>query len=217
MQTTHLFLQTINPKLASSANEHIPGLVSDLVFNGFDARVVLLLPLEIDRGETTWKTLASRYKISAPAHCLTQKTFHNYGAKGIYYPEGQILNSQFASKLASTLSDFSESSSWAGIFWSGYSEQQSQTHIMGPEDSAFLRPEPYSMIQVPSVQLGALLQAHLPSILFDDAVSCVVTQPIYGDRIYVSCEHRLATVLASEFSDVFPISPTDPMPDYLPY
>lgn len=73
------------------------------------------------------------------------------------------------------------------------------------------------MIQFATAQLEALLQAHLPSILFDDSVSCVLTQPIYGDRLYVSCDHRLATVLTSELSDVFPVSPTDPMPDYLPY
>lgn len=73
------------------------------------------------------------------------------------------------------------------------------------------------MIQLPTVQLGALLQERLPSILFDDSVSCVLTQPIYGDRLYVSCEHTLATALASELSDVFPASSTDPMPDYLPY
>lgn len=216
MQTTRLFLQKINPKLASRVNDHRPGLLSDLVFNGFDTRIVLLLPLVTDHGETTWKTLASRYKISAPGHCLTQKTFHNCGAEGIHYPEGQIPNNQYASKLATVLSNFSESSSWTGIFWGGYAEQQSRATIMGPEESSFLRPEPYSMIRLPSAQLGTLLQAHLPSILFDDSVSCVLTQPIYGDRIYVSCEHRLATVLASEFSDVFPILPTDPMSDYLP-
>ncbi|MCS4484978.1 hypothetical protein NXS08_05785 [Gleimia sp. 6138-11-ORH1] len=217
MQTTPLFLQTINPQLASRANEYSSGLVSDLVFNGFGARIVVLLPLATDDGEITWKTLASRYKISAPGHCLTQKTFQNCGAEGIYYPEGQIPNSQYASKLAAVLSNFSGSSSWTGIFWGGYAEQQSRANIMGPEDSAFLRPEPYSMIKVPSAQLGTLLQEHLPSILFDDSVSCVVTQPIYGDRIYVSCEHRLATVLAHEFGDVFPISPTDSIPDHLPY
>ena len=73
------------------------------------------------------------------------------------------------------------------------------------------------MIQLPTGQLEALLQARLPSILFDDSVSCVVTQPIYGDRLYVSCEHTLATVLTSKLGDVFPVSPADPMPDYLPY
>ena len=217
MQTTRLFLQKINPKLASRVNEHSPGLVSDLVFNGFSERIVLLLPLATDHGETTWTALASKHKISVPSHCLTRKTFHNCGAEGIYYPEGEIPDREYASKLAAALSNSSESSSWTGIFWGGYAEQQCRANIIGQEESSFLRPEPYSMIQLPTGQLGALLQEHLPSILFDDSVSCVVTQPIYGDRLYVSCEHTLATALASELGDVFPASSTDPMPDYLPY
>lgn len=217
MQTTHLFLQKINPKLAVMANEHSPGLVSDLIFDGFGARIVLLLPIATVDGETTWKTLASKYRISAPNHCLTQKTLRNCGAEGIYYPEGEIPDEQYRSKLIAVLSNSSESSSWTGVFWGGYAEHQSRANIPGPEESSFLRPEPYSVIRLPPAQLGTLLQTHLPSILFDDSLSCVVTQPIYGDRLYVSCEDRLATVLVSEFSDVFPISPTDPVPDYLPY
>lgn len=122
MQTTHLFLQKVNPKLASRANEYIPGLVSDLVFNGFDARIVLLLPLATDHGQTTWTALASRHKISVPIHCLTQKTFNNCGAEGIHYPEGEIPSRLYASKLAAVLSNSSESSSWTGIFWGGYVE-----------------------------------------------------------------------------------------------
>ncbi|MBS5918636.1 MAG: hypothetical protein KIB42_03285 [Varibaculum cambriense] len=217
MQTTRLFLQKINPKLASRVNEHSPGLVSDLVFNGFSERIVLLLPLATDHGETTWTALASKHNISVPSHCMTRKTFQNCGVEGIYYPEGEIPDREYASKLAAVLSNFSESSSWTGIFWVGYAEQQCRANTIGPEESSFLRPEPYSMIQLPTGQLGALLQEHLPSILFDDSVSCVVTQPIYGDRLYVSCEHTLATALASELGDIFPVSPTDPMPDYLPY
>ena len=91
MQTTRLFLQKINPKLASRVNEHSPGLVSDLVFNGFSERIVLLLPLATDHGETTWTALASKHKISVPSHYWTRKTFQNRGAEGIYYPEGEIL------------------------------------------------------------------------------------------------------------------------------
>ena len=73
MQTTRLFLQKINPKLASRVNEHSPGLVSDLVFNGFSERLVLLLPLATDHGETTWTALASKHNISVPSHCMTRK------------------------------------------------------------------------------------------------------------------------------------------------
>ena len=116
MQTTRLFLQKINPKLASRVNEHSPGLVSDLVFNGFSERIVLLLPLATDHGETTWTALASKHKISVPSHYWTRKTFHNCGAEGIYYPEGEIPDREYASKLAAALSNSSESSSWTGIF-----------------------------------------------------------------------------------------------------
>ena len=47
------------------------------------------------------------------------------------------------------------------IIGADIAEQQCRANIIGPEESSFLRPEPYSMIQLPTVQLGALLQAQI--------------------------------------------------------
>lgn len=216
VQATRVF-QQIHPKLASQAYDYRPGHVSDLVFNGFAASIVLLLPLATDRGEISWQTLVSRYNISEPGDGLTQKQFRKHGAEGVYYPAGQIPNDQYAAKLAHVLSEFNDGSAWIGIFWSGYAHQQGQASIVGPAESSFLRPEEYSVSRLPAERLGGMLQSQLPAVLFDDSASCVLTLPIYADPIYVSCERRLATVLAAEFDDVFPVSPADRLPDYRPY
>ena len=44
----------------------------------------------------------------------------------------------------------------------------------------------------------------------------MLTQPIYGDRIYMSCTQKVASLLTAELDDVFPISAADRLPDYPP-
>lgn len=82
---------------------------------------------------------------------------------------------------------------------------------LGPDDS-FLRPEPYSFVHVPRHEIERLFRANLPSLCFDSDLSIVLSQPIYGDRIYLSYSYATAKNLQDTLADVYPISPNDPLP-----
>ncbi|MGQ4574954.1 hypothetical protein ACUH93_00865 [Dermabacteraceae bacterium P7006] len=101
-------------------------------------------------------------------------------------------------------------------FWGGYAEHQELASLDGPEES-FLRPEPHALAQAPSGYVDIFLKERLPSLLFNDPLTCVLTQPIYGDRIYMSCTQKVASLLTAELDDVFPISAANRLPDSPPH
>ena len=177
MTTMRSFLSRVEPALAARVTPHHPGLVSDLLFDGFDTAVTLLLPR--DDG---------------------------------FKPFAQIVDKDYLETLVNILTTSSESREWTAVSWCGYTEIGDCADHWGPEDS-FLRPEPYVVTRVSPRRLRELLADHVPSLLFDSPLTCVLAQPIYLDRIYASCSHEMAARMTAELGDVCPASRQDPLPE----
>ncbi|AWE42808.1 hypothetical protein DDD63_08710 [Actinobaculum sp. 313] len=204
------FLERIEVQLAARASTHRDGYVSDLLFTGFDSTLALLLPLGTPSGVTTWSNLATihgrQLSGATSLHELTNSK------RDVRAPEGQIYDAAYAANLLVALDSRPSTEPWTALFWGGYIRHMRTAALPGPEDS-FLRPsEPYALIRETLADMGNLTLASLPSLWFSPDLSIVITQPIYADRLYVSCGTDMATQLTNHLPDVFPIAPTDRLP-----
>ena len=214
MQTMYSFLKAIDPNLALRSNDHRTGYVSDLVFKHFDATLMLLLPIGNMKDTFSWADLAAKHHYSLVEVSRNPQLLETIdtGSK-LHFAEGVINSEVYLSQLTATLADFSEYDSWHGIFWSGYAVCAEQAHLIGPVDS-FLRPEEYTLREFSSRKLTSALNSCLPSLLFNSSISCVLTQPIYSDRFYVSCHKRIALALSDKLPDVLPVTAEDSLPNF---
>lgn len=214
MQTIQSFLNKIDSRLVDRVIPHRRGYVSDLLFNGFDTTLVLLLPIPTNSGWISWSDLAQHHdRLVTASTSLSDLFFPKPIPPDLYFSHGTIDNPGYTKRLSQTLALADAPGSWTSAYWEGYEEFTSQDTTIGPNQS-FLRPEPYTIIRQ-SLSSWAEHTAdlgRLPSILSSPNMHFVATQPIYADRIYVSCTNFLAAQLIKSLPDIHPVSPNSSLP-----
>lgn len=214
MQTTQSFLSEIDSRLVDRAIPHREGYVSDLLFSGFDTTLALMLPIPTSSGWISWSDLAQHHdKPVSASTSLSDLFFPRPISSDLYFSHGTIANPRYTKRLSQALALADASDSWTSVYWGGYIEFTSQATTIGP-DHSFLRPEPYAVVRhsLSSWVTHTADLGRLPSILTSPNLHFVATQPIYADRIYVSCTNSLADQLMKSLPDIHPVSPDSPLP-----
>ncbi|QTG76144.1 hypothetical protein [Trueperella pecoris] len=213
MQTIHSFLSRIDPRLVDRVIPHREGYVSDLLFAGFDRTLALLLPIPTSSGWISWSDIADqREKSMTASTSLSDLFFPEPVSSLIYFAHGTIYDPGYIERLSRVLALGDGLGEWAAAYWGGYADFSSQADIIAPDDS-FLRPEPYAIVEQSLPQWVEYVAdlGRLPSILTSPNLHFIATQPIYADRIYVSCTSPLADHLIESLPDVHPVSPDSPL------